>query len=75
MWRRSGGERKGSYRGKNTTEDEAETMDVSIVVGVVLHCRGRGRVRDVVRLEGKHWELADERGGMARMIGSMRDRE
>ena len=46
------GERKGSYRGKYTTEDKAKTMDVSIVVGVVLDGGWWGRVGGVVRRLG-----------------------
>lgn len=54
MWPRSWGERNGSYRGKDTTKYEAETMDVSLMVGVVLHGGWRGGFGDVVGLGGSN---------------------
>ena len=47
------GERNGSYigRARILPKDDAKTVDVSVVVGVILHGGWRGRVGDVVRLE------------------------
>jgi hypothetical protein len=47
---REGGNGKRSYRGEDTTEDKAEPVDMSIMVGVVLHGGWRGRFGGIVRL-------------------------
>jgi hypothetical protein len=72
MWSESWKERNGSYRGKDTTKYEAETMDVSLVVGVVFHGGWRGGLGDVVRLGG----AMRVRGRKGRSgLALMRDRE
>jgi len=72
---RERGKGKRSYRGEDTTEDKAETVDVSIMVGVMLHGGGwRGRVGNVVRLGGALC-VRGRMGGLARWIGSMRGSE
>ncbi len=49
---RGRGRGKGSYGGEDATEDEAEAVDVGVVVLVVLHGGGVGGLGGVVRLEG-----------------------
>ena len=46
------GKRRGTYRGNDATEDKTKAIYVGIAVGVVLHSRWGGVVRDVLRLVG-----------------------
>jgi hypothetical protein len=67
---RERGKGKKSYRGEDATEDEAETVDVSFVVRVMLHGGWRGRVGGVVRLRGA-MGVRGRMGGLSWRIGSM----